>query len=56
MILFTLAGLAARYLLSWQPGLAVGLLAGFVVASLIPARSSCAVSPSPDAPKTAENP
>ena len=48
MILFTLAGLAARYLLAWQPGIAVGLLAGFVVASLIPASGACSVAQRPE--------
>ena len=48
MILFTLAGLAARSFLGWEPGVAVGLLGGFVVASLIPAKSACAVTRAPE--------
>ena len=45
MVLLTLAGVAARTLLSWEPGVAVGLLAGFVIASMIPAKTSCRVAP-----------
>ena len=51
MVLLTLAGWAVQAFLSWQPGLAVGLLAGFVVASLIPAKGACAV---PQRPETRE--
>ncbi len=57
MVLFTLAGLAARTWLGFEPGLMLGLLAGFVVASVIPTKTSCRVAPRPpEAEDTAERP
>ncbi len=48
MVLFTLAGLAARSFFSFEHGLVVGLLAGFVVASMIPAKGACSVAQRPE--------
>ena len=44
MILFTALGFAASALFSFQPGVAAGLLAGLVIANLVPARGAgCSV-------------
>lgn len=41
MVLFTAVGVAAQAWLGLRSGVLIGLLAGFVVANLIPARGGC---------------
>jgi len=44
VVLFTALGFAASALFSFQPGVATGLLAGVLIANLVPARSAgCSV-------------
>ena len=56
MVLFTAAGYAAYQWLGVEQGLLFGLLAGFVVANLIPARGGCAVKRPPSPTESEEAP
>ncbi|MCK6460657.1 MAG: hypothetical protein L6Q95_12285 [Planctomycetes bacterium] len=43
MILFTLVGLGAQFLLGFDVGLALGILVGLVVANLVPSDKACPI-------------
>jgi len=45
VILFTLAGLAARHWLGIEAAFPVGIILGFLVANLVPANTSCSLPP-----------
>ena len=47
MSLFAGAGFAAVHFLSWDWALPVGLLAGFLIAPMIPARGACGIKTKP---------
>lgn len=49
MVLFTLLGLGAQALFRIEAGLALGLIAGLVVAQLIPTDKACGIPPREDA-------
>ncbi len=48
MILGALLGVVARFAFAWELAPMLGLLLGFVVASLLPPKGSCRVSSSTD--------
>jgi len=43
VILFLALGVAGHYLLAWKPALPAMVLLGFILAPLVPAKTSCGI-------------